>query len=422
MSEYISLSAVQVQQIEVIVIALLPLAVMFVLLLVFANKWVEYIRAKFFFKESYAMIEIKLPKVIMKSPASMELFLTALHQTGGEGDWYSKYWLGKTRPWFSLELVSIEGQIHFFIWMRKSFKNFISTSLYAQFPGIEVHDVEDYAQSVHFDKDTVSVWAEELTFTKDKDGKMESSYPIKSYVDYGLNKDPKEEFKIDPMAPLIEFLGSIGANQQAWIQILVRAYKKDDHTKPGHIWKSHDKWREEAKKIINDTMNRDEKTKSTKKKEGADKAEKVDLTEGEEEIIAAIERNISKLGFDVGIRLVYVAQKDNFNPTNIAGMLGSWKQFNNEHMNGFKPASAWHGSISYPWQDIRGKKKEGHSEGSLAMYKRRSYFYAPHKGKPMIMSSESLATIYHFPGQVVATPTLTRVPSKKGEAPANIPM
>ena len=47
--------------------------------------------------------------------------------------------------------------------MRKSFLNFISTSLYAQFPGIEVHNVEDYAQSVHFDKDRVAVWAEELS-------------------------------------------------------------------------------------------------------------------------------------------------------------------------------------------------------------------------------------------------------------------
>jgi len=431
MYQAISISPAQPQQIEVIIFALLPVAVMIILLVAFTRRWVEYIRAKFFLKEGSTMIEVRLPKEVMKSPASMELFLTALHQTGGEGDWYSKYWLGKTRPWFSLELVSIEGQIRFFIWMRKSFKNFISTSLYAQFPGIEVHDAEDYAQSVHFDKDSVSLWVSELQFTKKlKDGDVTSAYPIKSYIDYGLDKDPKEEFKIDPIAPLIEFLGSIGSNQQAWVQILVRAYKSDDHTKPGHIWKTHDKWREEAKQVVNKEIHlRDEKTKVAgivDEDSGLAKIPRV--TKGEEEVSSAIERNVAKLGFDVGIRLMYIAKKDNFNPANIGGMLGSWKQFNAENMNGFKPnGKLWHSKFDYPWQDITGRRKNEYSKESLAMYKRRSFFYKPYlhvdgHSKPMIMSSESLATIYHFPGQVVATPTLTRVPSKKGEAPANIPV
>ena len=398
------------------VVALLPVGVMLVLLFIFCERWVEYIRAKFFLKEGSTVVEVRLPKEMMKSPLAMETFMATLHQTGGEGSWYDKYWLGKTRPWFSLEIASIEGQIHFFIWMRKSSKTFVSTSLYAQFPGIEVHDSEDYANTVHFDAATMKAWAAELEFTKD------DAYPIKSYVDYGLDKDPKEEFKIDPIAPLIELLGSIGPNQQAWVQVIVRAYKKDDHTKPGHFWKSHDKWREEAKEIVNEMMNRDEKTKALKKKDEDEKADKPILTDSDEEIINAIERNITKFGYDVGIRLMYIAKKDNFNPAIIGGMLGSWKHFNAEHLNGFKPAGEWHSKISYPWQDLGGKASAKHSQKALAMYKRRSYFYHPHKGDSMIMSSESLATIYHFPGAVVATPTLSRVPSKKGEAPANLPL
>jgi len=433
MSQFLSLidlSPAQFFLVEAIIIALLPLAIMFVLIVIFSEKWVEYIRAKFFLKEGFAMVEIKLPKETMKSPASMELFLTALHQTSGEGDWYARYWLGKTRAWFSLELVSIEGQIHFFIWMRKSFKNFISTSLYAQFPGIEVHDAADYAQSVHFDPAKVALWARELQFTKQYNDRMTSAYPIKSYIDYGLDKDPKEEFKVDPIAPLIEFLGSIGANQQAWVQIFVRAYKKDDHVKPGHFWKTHDRWREDGKAIINEEIHlRDPKTKvagEADEETGFSKAPRV--TKGEEEVASAIERNIAKLGFDVGIRLMYIAKKDNFNPANIGGMLGSWKQFNAEHLNGFKPnGDLWEERISYPWHDFGDRRKNKYCAQALAMFKRRSFFYKPYThiyghSKPMVMSSESLATIYHFPGQVVATPTLARVPSKKGEAPANIPV
>ena len=49
----------------------------------------------------------------------MELVLNTLNQTGGDGNFIDKYMKGKVRPWFSLELVSIEGNFHFFIWTRK---------------------------------------------------------------------------------------------------------------------------------------------------------------------------------------------------------------------------------------------------------------------------------------------------------------
>jgi len=61
----------------------------------------------------------------------------------------------------------------------------------------------------------------------------------------------------------------------------------------------------------------------------------------------------------------------------------------------------------------------------LDAYKRRSFFNVPYKhlnGKPYILTVEELATIFHFPGATTTTPTLTRVPSKKAEAPANLPV
>jgi hypothetical protein len=59
----------------------------------------------------------------------------------------------------------------------------------------------------------------------------------------------------------------------------------------------------------------------------------------------------------------------------------------------------------------------------LKGYKRRNFFFPPVKGnKIMVMSSEELATIFHFPGQVAAAPSFTRILSKKSEAPANLPI
>lgn len=401
-----------------IIISLSPIIMAFALALIAWPLWVKYVRAKFFFSQKYILLEIRLPKDIYKSPKSMELFLLALHQTGGEGNWYSKYWLGMTRPWFSLEMVSVEGQVKFYIWARAGSKNFIESSLYAQFPGIEIGERDDYARTVHSEPSENGLWACELQLTKP------DAYPIKTYVDYGLDKDPKEEFKVDPLAPLLEFLGSVGPNQQVWIQILVRAHKKEDR-KSGHLWKATDNYKDEAQKIINEILIRDPKTKiSGKEAKEGEFPKAPTITAGEKEIVDAIERNLTKQAFDIGIRCVYIAKNGFFSPANIGGILGSFKQFSTEHLNGFKPnGDYFHSKFdSVPWEDYRNIRRNRQSRLALMAYKRRSYFYAPFDRKPFVLSTEELATIFHFPGQVSATPTLERIPSKKSQAPTNLPI
>ena len=401
---------------EVLIVAS-PVILAGILLLIFCPLWVRYIRAAYFVGLKYTLLEIKLPKDTFKSPLAMELFLTALHQTVGEGNWYAKYWQGRTRPWFSLEMISVEGRVKFLIWSRAESKSFIESSLYAQFPGIEVGEIDDYARTVHFDPKENVIWAAELQLTK------EDPYPIKTYIDYALDKDPKEEFKVDPLAPLLESLGSVGPNQQVWMQILVRAHKKEQ-IKPGHLWKTTDAWKDQAEKIINEIMKRDPKTKITGvEDEETGLSKKPTLTKGEENIISAIERSLTKQAFDVGIRCLYIAEKDFFNPANIGGMLGSWKQFGSESLNSFKPNSdVLHISLDHPWKDYKDKRRNFMSKYSLANYKRRSYFYHPANAKPFVLNTEELATIFHFPGQVAATPSLERVISKKSQAPANLPI
>ncbi|MEK7184535.1 MAG: hypothetical protein AAB683_00155, partial [Patescibacteria group bacterium] len=170
-----------------IVISVSPILLCFILLLIFWPLWVNYLRSSFFFNLKTTLIEIKIPKEHFRSPHAMELFLTSLYQVGGEATWYDKYWLGKTRSWFSLELVSINGQVKFFIWTREAQRSFIESSLYAQFPGIEVNLAEDYTKDIVFDPAMNNIFATKMMLTKP------DPYPIKTYIDYGLDKDPKEE-------------------------------------------------------------------------------------------------------------------------------------------------------------------------------------------------------------------------------------
>jgi hypothetical protein len=385
--------------------------------------WVNYVRSKKFINTKYAVFEIKLPKETFKSPQAMELFLHALHNTS-DGNFLKRYWYGESRPWYSLELASFEGKVKFYMWGEEGRKAGLMSALYAQFPGIEVRQVEDYTKNTFYDPATMKVWAAEFKLNS------KDPYPIKTYIDYGLDKDPKEELKVDPLVPGLEFLASVGANQQVWIQLIVRAHKPEQR-KPGTLFQETDTWKDAIDKKINEILGRDkksrkalEKDKVTGEMKAGDSYILPTLSELEKEQVAALSRRVAKLPFDVCARVLYIATKESFNtPFGIGGLITFFKAFNTEHLNGFKPnGDKWTPSLDAPWKDYKDIKRDRFSREGLQFYKMRSAWFPPAEAETFVLNTEELATVYHFPGSVAATPTLERVPSKKGEAPSNLPV
>ncbi len=358
-----------------------------------------------------------MPREILKSPQAAEFFISGMYATAGEKNWYEKYWKGQVRASFSLEIVSIGGIIHFYIWARKGERNRIEANLYSQYPGIEVYDVPDYTLSMpEFDIDKTGMWMSEFDLTKP------DAYPIKTYIDYGMDKNPKEEYKIDPMTPLIEFMSSIPRNQQVWIQIIVRAHKAEDKD-PKDPSKTIDlKWKnsadDEIKKIL----------KAAKGEEGPDgkiiPGTGRFLNDIETETIKALGRSVSKNAFDTGIRALYIAPKEEFNAGNIGGIIGGITHFNS-NLNGFKPARGSEAKYTWAplaWKDRSKKAISEEKQDMLDAYKRRAYFHTPFKRPHFVLNTEELATLYHFPSIItMMTPSIERVGSKKGEAPSNLP-
>lgn len=372
--------------------------------------WLTYKRREWINAQGSVLLEIKLPRDIVKSPAVMETFIQTLHQTG-VGTYADVYLKGRVRQWFSLELVSNGGKVHFYIWMHKGARKSVETNLYAFFPNIEVYEVPDYTLDFKYDE------------SKYKFGKLShvilnkaDAYPIKTYIDYGLQNDQKEEYKHDPIAPVIEFLGSLKAGEHAWIQILIQGHAREG-VKYGRLFTKED-WKSGAEAVIKEITEKG-KMNVAKDKTGDPKY----LTETQKELIKGIERSLDKSAFDSMIRIAYFAEKDSFNSSNIGGILGVFKQYSSNAFNGFK--GSWY-DFDYPWQDFMGIKKRKTDKKALEAYKRRSFFNEPfknlHDDKAFILTTEELATLFHFPSAIaVATPTLERIPSKKSEAPFNLP-
>ena len=398
----------------------IPLSVVMLAMILgylFWELWLKLVRSEFNFSLKYSVLELKLPKDTFKSPLAMELVLQAIHNTS-DGSKYVQYWKGESRPYYSLEIISIGGQVKFLMWGEDRRKVGTMNALYSQFPGIEIREIDDYSRTVHYDPATMKIWGAEFAFTK------KDPYPIKTYIDYGLDKDPKEEFKIDPLTPLIEFLGSVPLNQQVWVQIPIVAHRKQ--RKPGHLMKMTDLWEEHVHKLINDILIRDPDSKVAGEiNPDTGYAKLPTISEGERELVGDLERRLTKHAFDCVIRAVYIAPKKEFNtPFGIGGIISGFKHFSTNSFNGFKPnGDKWHPQFdSVPWEDFHDIRRNRMSRNILKAYRRRALHYPPFESKHLVLNTEELATMYHFPGSVAATPTLDRVPSKKSEAPVNLPI
>ena len=113
------------------------------------HQWLVYIRRSWINRQGSILLEIRFPREIPKSPAAMEFVLQGLWEPANISTMIDGFWEGKVREWFSLEIISIGGQVRFFIWAMPRWKQIIEARIYAQYPGAEVHEVKDYALNLN---------------------------------------------------------------------------------------------------------------------------------------------------------------------------------------------------------------------------------------------------------------------------------
>lgn len=381
------------------------------------DQFVRSRKAAFLASQDTVLLELRMPRDTQKTPLAMEAVFANLHITGGESTAYARNWQGKVRTWFTIEIVSQGGRIRFYLWTREGLRRGVEAAFYAQYPEMEIVEAEDYSLTFDPTAPENDMFGEEFIHTK------KDAFPIKSYVDYKLDQPgAKPEETIDPMAQMLELLGSIGPKEQLWLQISFRATKDEKFGKfgNGRTWK--DEAKEEIERIRKETARPgsyvDPVTGKVTATEGFPSP-----TKGQSDSMAAIERNISKQGFDVGMRAIYTAPKEAYQGATIAFILGPMlKPFASEGLNGFKPASRFDTRFNdYPWEDPGGKHRQHLHKEIVEFYRRRAFFHDPYVGEWMVMSTEELATIFHVPSASVKTPSLPRIQSTTSGAPANLP-
>lgn len=369
------------------------------LLFILWDVWVIYVRTRWVEGSNWVLLEIKPPREIEKSPRAMEIVLSSLHNTR-QGNLIERFWDGFLSMWYSLEIVGINGEVHFFVYTTTFMRNLVESQLYAQYPNIEIFEVNDYTKAVPQDlfNEGWKAWGAEFKLTKP------DPYPIKTYVDFRLDEGLEEEEKADPISSLIEFLSTLRPGEQLWLQILIKGAGND--------------WQKKGEELI-------EKFVGRKKFVVPEDKMMIFHSPGETDTLKALERSISKIGYKTGMRFIYLAKKDAYTWASFAAFLGIMKQFNSLQLNGF--THGYSTSVDYFFPELRTFKRQ---KRMMRMYRKRSYFFPPYgsflrenagRVPPFILNTEELATIFHLPGRTSETATFERLEAKKGDAPSNLP-
>lgn len=381
--------------------------------------WKMYVNQKFLNKlnDGFIMLEIRLPREIFKSPLATETAIASLLQGSGVGTWYHRSFLGNLPLYASLEVASIEGIIHFYVRVQERFRELVEGNFYAQYPGIEIVEAEDYTkliQYTHLSED-VGCWGAEYSLGKKwkptdpktglpSDKEMRADFfPIKTYTDFGLEKDPKEEFKIDPIAPLMEFMGSVGKGEYLWYQIIFQDEGVYDGKKmplviENPVTKEHltvSKHVDEFKKQVRGFRPKGAKavdqygdpvlSKDSEGKAGEQKTYKLDsyaistdtaLTMEQKLDIEMANKKLAKPLTMATIRMLYVVdtKRVKFNPQNIQKILSYPKPYAGANFLSPKKVTD---PYQYPWQKMDGKRVPWRTEEMFEAYVEREAFY-PH--------------------------------------------
>ncbi len=378
---------------------------------------------------SWTLLEIKIPRNILKTPKAMENIFSALHALyATDPGFEDKYFKGSDLYWLTCELVGYAGGVHFYIRCPKQHRNLVESAVYSEYPDAEIIDGEDYTELMPdvLPNAVYDIFGADFILSKP------NPYPIRTYEFFEANVD---EQRLDPISAITEVMSRLKEGEAIWLQYLVKPIPSDVLKAEGEAIR--DKMMQRKKTVELSGLDAliaglgefvvnlftaprvypAWSSASPKKEEGM---KMLHQSPGEKNILEGVENKISKLCFEAAIRFIYIDRRDSFTPANVAAINGAFKQFSTQDMNSFRPLGDTLTFVTSKklttksW--FRKQKLYMRQRSIFDMYRLR--WFPP---KASILNTEELATIFHFPIVTVESPLLRRLETRKGEPPMNIP-
>ncbi len=280
---------------------------------------------------------------------------------------------------FTLEIIAKDGLVGFYVSVPSKLASLLEKQITAQYPDAVIEEVE----SPNIFPKEGQVAAAQLKLKK------ESAYPILTY----------QNFENEALNALTNALSKLNeASEGAAIQVLIRPVG-DSWQKRGRAMtssmqqgKSKGSITEGVIKGLGEIVS----ISTDKKDDQRDEAKR--LTPAEEKIIEAIGHKSTKAGFEVLVRTVVASATKEEAQIHLNNILSSFNQYSSTQLNRF----------------VLDKLSE-HKIISQYIFRLFSF------GRPFVLNTEEVATLWHLPNAHLDTPSIRWLRAKRFPPPDNLP-
>ncbi|MBF8250229.1 MAG: hypothetical protein HW400_830 [Candidatus Levybacteria bacterium] len=303
------------------------------------------------------LLQIALPRDNEIKIDTAEQLFSSLSAVGRGG-------IFKLPPHLSFEIVGMPGDIRFYVHTPKNLKDLVEKQINGAYPDAEIKVVstDSIKREGMIIGNEYNIFSREgkVAFTSLK-LKSENYKPIKVYKD----------LPTDSLSSITSVLAKMTEGEGAAIQILVTP--------------SDSKWKKQGRSYLTKTKKLESNPETAKYSSDAKELE-------------GIENKISKQGFKTVVRIVVSSTSKESAEAHLGNIVSIFSQF--EGINCFKK--------------VKHRFKGMFMDDFI-------YRYLPMFGESSVLTSEELATLFHFPNKSVTTPNIFWMNAKRAPAPATIP-
>jgi hypothetical protein len=358
---------------------------------IFVPLWILYARSQYVASIPYTVLELKPGEETPRTARAAELiFYSLYHRT--DISRLMAILVGQVRlPW-SFEIAATEGTVRFFIRVPTAHRAAVESRFRAEYRDIDIDEVRDYAREKSWNPFSMRLAMREYSLTKP------DPFPLKTYE----ARESKDGTK-DPLHDLLEALVAVGMREQLFISWIARPHQQERR----HLWEEPtDPLQSDARTAIESLVGHSGNLKT--------------IPESKQKVVVAIEAGLKKPSFDVGARALYVADHGDWDSARAEGLDTLLDSFGDQELNSFSAIDP-EVRIAWPLSDIM-KGVPGLMGGYLLnLYRRRAFFAPPYYGKPFVLNTAELATVWHLP-HIGRASALGRARGARLEPPDNLPL
>ncbi|MDF1497846.1 MAG: type IV secretion system DNA-binding domain-containing protein [Patescibacteria group bacterium] len=282
------------------------------------------------------------------------------------------------------------NEIFFYISIPRKFKSIIEKQIYSFYSDAEINQIEDYNIFVPNGSSAASY----MTLNRN------DIFPIKTY----------RNLEADPLSNITNALSKIPIGKGAAFQLVMKP--------SSNLWQQESKERlklmQKGKgfgkqkrpslvikilKEFTEILGASGKTVGDQQKEES----RVNLTPAQDETIKEVEAKSTKIGFETNIRLMASAPTKEEAESLLKQLENSFTQFNSPNSNSFKITETF-------------INKSGFLNKTIYNF----IFRNLDKKRMIILNTEELSSLFHFPISTTATPQIKWLKAKQAPAPSDI--